>query len=60
MLPVALTISLYQGSGQIRTHAEYKHIKTSVVERHNGTSRLCNRRQVRKTLTFSKVMQHHR
>ena len=33
----------------------YNHINTSVVERHNGTSRLRNRRKVRKTLTFSKA-----
>jgi IS1 family transposase len=33
----------------------YQQITTSVVGRHNGTSRLRNRRKVRKTLTFSKV-----
>jgi hypothetical protein len=33
----------------------YKHINTSVVERHNDTSRLCNQRKVRKTLAFSKA-----
>jgi IS1 family transposase len=38
----------------------YKHINTSVVERHNGTSRLRNRRKVRKTLTFSKARRYHR
>ena len=38
----------------------YKHITTSVVERHNGTRRLRNRRQVRKTLTFSKATRYHR
>jgi hypothetical protein len=32
----------------------YKQINTSVVERHNGTSRLRNQRKVRKTLAFSK------
>jgi hypothetical protein len=37
----------------------YKHINTSVVERHNGTSRLRNRRKVRKTLTFSKATRYH-
>jgi IS1 family transposase len=38
----------------------YKQINTSVVERHNGTSRLRNRRKVRKTLTFSKATRYHR
>lgn len=38
----------------------YKQINTSVVERHNGTSRLRNRRKVRKTLTFSKAQRYHR
>jgi hypothetical protein len=38
----------------------YKHINTSVVERHNGTSRLRNQRKVRKTLAFSKVPLYHR
>jgi IS1 family transposase len=38
----------------------YTHINTSVVERHNGTSRLRNRRKVRKTLTFSKARRYHR
>jgi IS1 family transposase len=37
----------------------YKQINTSVVERHNGTSRLRNRRKVRKTLTFSKARRYH-
>jgi IS1 family transposase len=37
----------------------YKHINTSAVERHNGTSRLRNRRKVRKTLTFSKAKRYH-
>jgi len=32
-----------------------KQLNTSVVERHNGTSRLRNQRKVRKTLAFSKV-----
>ena len=32
-----------------------KQINTSVVERHNGTSRLRNQRKVRKTLAFSKA-----
>jgi hypothetical protein len=38
----------------------YKHINTSVVERHNGTSRLRNRRKVRKTLPCSKARSSHR
>jgi IS1 family transposase len=38
----------------------YKQINTSVVERHNGTSRLRNPRQVRKTLAFSKARRYHR
>jgi IS1 family transposase len=38
----------------------YTHSNTRVVERHNGTSRLRNRRQVRKTLTFSKATRYHR
>ena len=38
----------------------YKVINTSVVERHNGTSRLRNQRKVRKTLAFSKVPRYHR
>jgi IS1 family transposase len=38
----------------------YQHINTSVVERHNGTSRLRNRRKGRKTLTFSKAKRYHR
>ena len=38
----------------------YKHINTSVVERHNGTSRLRNQRKVRKTLAFSKAPRYHR
>jgi IS1 family transposase len=38
----------------------YKQINTSAVERHNGTSRLRNRRKVRKTLTFSKATRYHR
>ena len=38
----------------------YKHINTSVVERHNGTSRLRNQRKVRKTLAFSKASRYHR
>jgi IS1 family transposase len=37
----------------------YKQINTSVVERHNGTSRLRNQRKVRKTLAFSKVRRYH-
>ena len=37
-----------------------KRINTSVVERHNGTSRLRNQRKVRKTLAFSKVPRYHR
>lgn len=38
----------------------YKQINTSVVERHNGTSRLRNQRKVRKTLAFSKAPRYHR
>ena len=38
----------------------YKQINTSVVERHNGTSRLRNQRQVRKTLAYSKALRYHR
>jgi IS1 family transposase len=38
----------------------YQHINTSVVERHNGTSRLRHRRKGRKTLTFSKAKRYHR
>ena len=38
----------------------YTQINTSVVERHNGTSRLRNQRQVRKTLAFSKASRYHR
>ena len=38
----------------------YKQINTSVVERHNGTSRWRNQRKVRKTLAFSKVPRYHR
>ena len=38
----------------------YKQINTSVVERHNGTSRLRNQRQTRKTLAFSKALRYHR
>ncbi len=34
-------------------------IKTSVVERHNGTSRLRNQRKGRKTLAFSKSSLYH-
>jgi IS1 family transposase len=37
----------------------YTQINTSVVERHNGTSRLRNQRQVRKTLAFSKARRYH-
>ena len=36
-----------------------KHIKTSAVERHTGTSRLRHQRKVRKTLAFSKVRRYH-
>ena len=32
----------------------------SVVERHNGTSRLRNQRKVRKTLAFSNASRYHR
>jgi hypothetical protein len=38
----------------------YKQINTSVVERHNGTSRLRNQRKVRKTLAFAKAYRYHR
>ena len=38
----------------------YDKINTSVVERHNGTSRLHNQRKVRKTLAFSKSSRYHR
>jgi IS1 family transposase len=38
----------------------YTHINTSVVERHNGTSRLRNQRKVRKPLAFSKATRSHR
>jgi IS1 family transposase len=38
----------------------YRQINTSVIERHNGTSRLRNQRKVRKTLAFSKVPRYHR
>jgi IS1 family transposase len=38
----------------------YKQINTSVVERHNGTSRLRNQRKVRKTLAFSKARRYPR
>jgi IS1 family transposase len=38
----------------------YKQINTSVIERHNGTSRLRNQRKVRKTLAFSKAQRYHR
>jgi IS1 family transposase len=38
----------------------YKQINTSVIERHNGTSRLRNQRKVRKTLAFSKEPRYHR
>lgn len=38
----------------------YNHMNTSVVERHNGTSRLRDQRKVRKTLAFSKVYRSHR
>jgi hypothetical protein len=37
----------------------YRQMNTSVVERHNGTSRLPNQRKVRKTLAFSKVPRYH-
>jgi hypothetical protein len=35
-------------------------INTSVVERHNGTSRLRNQRKVRRSLAFSKMRRYHR
>jgi len=38
----------------------YQQINTSVVERHNRTSRLRNQRKVRKTLAFSKARRYHR
>ena len=37
-----------------------KQVNTSVVECHNGTSRLRNQRKVRKTLAFSKATRYHR
>ncbi|WP_143301023.1 hypothetical protein [Candidatus Entotheonella palauensis] len=37
----------------------YQKINTSVVERHNGTSRLRNQRKVRRTLAFSKSRRYH-
>ena len=44
----------------ILTLLGYKHINTSGVERHNGTSRLRNQRKVRKTLAFSNAPRYHR
>jgi IS1 family transposase len=38
----------------------YTQIHTSVIERHNGTSRLRNQRKVRKTVAFSKATRYHR
>jgi len=38
----------------------YKQMNTSVIKRHNGTSRLRHQRKVRKTLVFSKVPRYHR
>jgi hypothetical protein len=38
----------------------YKQINTSVVERHNGTSRLRHQRKVRQTWAFSKARRYHR
>lgn len=38
----------------------YKCLNTSVVERHNGTSRLRHQRKVRKTLACSKAPRYHR
>jgi hypothetical protein len=35
-------------------------MNTSVVERHNGTSRLRNQRKGRKTLAFAKAPRYHR
>jgi len=35
-------------------------MNTSVVERHNGTIRLRNHRNVHKTLTFAKTTRYHR
>lgn len=37
----------------------YHKINTSVVERHNATSRLRNQRKVRRTLAFSKAARYH-
>ena len=37
----------------------YHKINTSVVERHNATSRLRNQRKVRRTLAFSKATRYH-
>jgi IS1 family transposase len=44
----------------ILTVLAYKHINTSVVERHNGTSRLRKQRKVRKTRAFAKTPRYHR
>ena len=38
----------------------YNVINTSVIERHNGTSRLRNQCKIRKTLAFSKATRDHR
>jgi len=45
---------------QVRYLLGDKQINTSGVERHKGTSRLRNQRQVRKTLAFSKAYRDHR
>ncbi len=42
-----------------RETGQKQKINTSVVERHNGTSRLRNQRKVRKTLAFSKSNRYH-
>ena len=44
---------------QVLSLLGYTQINTSVVERHNATSRLRNHRKVRKTLAFSKAFRYH-
>jgi IS1 family transposase len=38
----------------------FRQVNTRAIERHNGTSRQRDRRQVRKTLAFSKESRYHR